>query len=448
MKQKLTNNLGYKIVSVVLATLLWLIVLNINDPEKTATITNIPIKIINEDAITGQDKVYQVISGKTATVKVTGPRTIIDSLEASSFTATADMSKLSLTNAVGVEVELNSAAYRTKVELDSKTTMVVALEDLVEREFTVDIQQKGTEPTGYIVYDTVIHTDKVKVKAPESVMNNIAKVVAPINVSKATKDFSVTSIFEACDSAGNALNVNKKNITFDVSESRVDVIIYAVKQVPLKYEILEENYANTIFVSKTISKNSITLAGRKETLENVNEIVLDTSNLVVNENESIYNLTYDVSELIPSETYLYGDTKTIVITVETDAIVRKTFTVPVADIAIKSPAEGFTAYIETTGQLRYTLRGRKSILDVYEPDTHMFVSAKGLTEGVYEVELQMELIEGVEQVNKVYVTVKVQPTEIDTDEPDTSETPSQDESDTSSSEQQETTSDQETTEGE
>ncbi len=448
MKQKLTNNLGYKITSVVLATLLWLIVLNINDPEKTTTITNIPITIINEDAITGQDKVYEVVSGKTATVKVTGPRTIVDSLEASSFTATADLSKLSLTNAVEVEVELNSASYRSKVELDPKTTMVVSLEDLVETEFTVEIQKKGTEPSGYIVYDTNIQTETVKVKAPVSVMNNIAKVIATVNVSKATDDFTVKSTLQACDSAGNILNAKDLNISFDVAETNVDVVIYAVKQIPFKYEILEENYPNTIFTSTTISKANITLAGRREALDKVSEIVLDTSTLDVDENTSKYTLSYNVKDLLPEETYLYGDTTTVTITVETDAIIRKTFTVPVADIAIKTPAEGYTAYIETTGDVRYTLEGRKSILDAYEPDDHMFVSAKGLTEGLYEVELEMDLIDGIEQVGKVYVTVKVQPKETETTSgEETSETPSEDESDTST-EQEDTSSDEETTAGE
>ena len=113
MKKKLTNNLGFKIISVILAIMLWLVVLNVSDPEKTTTIVNIPITILNESAITGQEKIYQVIAGKTATVKVTGPRTIIDSLEASSFKATADMADLSMTNAVEVKVELIKASYRS-----------------------------------------------------------------------------------------------------------------------------------------------------------------------------------------------------------------------------------------------------------------------------------------------------------------------------------------------
>ena len=61
----------------------------------TNVIKELPnVTIINEDAITGQEKVYEIVSGARASVKVTGPRTIIDSLDSKSFRATADLSEL------------------------------------------------------------------------------------------------------------------------------------------------------------------------------------------------------------------------------------------------------------------------------------------------------------------------------------------------------------------
>ena len=166
MKKKLTNNLGFKIISVILAIMLWLVVLNVSDPEKTTTIVNIPITILNESAITGQEKIYQIIAGKTATVKVTGPRTIIDSLEASSFKATADMADLSMTNAVEVKVELIKASYRSKVSIDVQTTMRIAVEDLVHMEFTAEVAEQGKLPEGYVVFGKNMDKTIVNVTAP------------------------------------------------------------------------------------------------------------------------------------------------------------------------------------------------------------------------------------------------------------------------------------------
>lgn len=418
MRKRLTNNLGYKILSVVFAIMLWLTVLNVSDPQKTATISNIPITILNESAVTGQDMVYKITSGKTATVEVTGPRTIIDSLEASSFEATVDLSKLSITNALQVDVELVTASYRSKVDIDVKTTMRIEVEELLEEEFTVEVNHKSTLPNGYVVHETSLEVENVKVKAPVSTMNKIAKVAVQLDLSGKTGDFQVTEKLYAFDARGNVLDAETNDITFEVTTSNVDVVIYSVKQIPITYEIVENNYENTVFVGTEISRENITIKGRKEALDTISELKLDTSALQITEEQEQYKLTYDVQSLLPEGVYLYGDEKNVTITVNTDAIITKSYTVPVADIAIKTPAEGFTAYIDTVGEITYTLKGRKSVLDAFEQeDIMLYVSAKNLVEGEYDLQVMMDLDEGIEQVGRVTVKIKVVPKETTTVEP-------------------------------
>ena len=414
MRKRLTNNIGYKFLSVIFAVMLWLTVLNVSDPQKTATITNIPITILNENAVTGQDKVYKIASGKTATVEVTGPRTIIDSLEPSSFKATVDLSKLSITNALEVDVELVTASYRSKVDIDVQTTMRIEVEDLIEEEYNVEVDYKsyGSLPDGYVVHETNIDVDSVKVKAPVSTMNKISKVAVRLDLSGVTEDFQVTEKLYAFDARGNIIDAEANNITFEVPSSKVDVVIYSVKQVPVAYEIAEENYEDTIFTGTEISHQHITIKGRKEALDAITELKLDTTSLQITPEEDVYNLAYDVQTLLPVGVYLYGDEKTITITVNTDAVVTKRYTVSVSDIAIMTPAEGYTAFIETTGDISYTLKGRKSILEAFEQEDKMlYVSAKNLVEGVYDLQVKLDLEEGITQVAIPSVKVKVVPKE-------------------------------------
>ncbi len=432
MRKKLTNNLGYKILSVIFAVMLWLTVLNISDPQKTAIIENIPITITNDKAITGQDKVYKIASGKTATVEVTGPRTIIDSLDKSSFEATVDLSKLSITNALEVDVQLVTASYRSKVDIDVQTTMRIEVEDLIQEMYNVEVDYKshGTLPNGYVVHKADLEVDSVNVKAPVSTMNKIAKIVAQIDLTNATEDIEITSQLYACDARGNILDAEANNISFDVSSTKVKAVIYSVKQIPVTYDIVEENYENTLFTGTNISTDYIMIKGRKEDLANITELRLDTTGLEVTEDEHEYRLSYDTQSLLPDNVYLYGEHKNIIITVTTDAIVTKEYKVPVADIAIKTPAEGYTAYIDTVGEITYTLRARKSILDTFIPEENMlYVSAKNLVAGEYNLNVQMELDEGIKQVGNVTVKIKVVPKEIAT----TPTTPPESSEDTSSS---------------
>lgn len=52
IKASLTNNVGIKVIAVVIAALIWLMIVNISDPEKTVIIYNIPINVTHEEVIT------------------------------------------------------------------------------------------------------------------------------------------------------------------------------------------------------------------------------------------------------------------------------------------------------------------------------------------------------------------------------------------------------------
>ena len=408
MRKKLTNNISLKILSVFLAIMLWLVVINVSDPEKTSTISNIPITIINEDAITGQEKVYEIVSGAKASVQVTGPRTIIDSLDSKSFRATADLSELSMTGAVAVNVELVKPAYRSKVDIDVKTTMKIAVEDLIHKEFTAEVSDKGNLAEGYVIFGRQMEESLVEVVAPESVMATINKVCVVVDMTGAKEDFSVNAKFQAYDNRGTVINAEKNNITFSIPETRVDITVYPIKQIPFVYEIDSEKYPEAIITAVNISRENIMIVGKKENLDMVNEIVLDTSSLDINRDTTSYELNYVLKDLLPEGVYVYGEDKTVSIKVETDSVITKSFSVPVNDIAIKSLGDGLSAAHETTGNITYTLKGRKSLLDNFVvEDNPLFVSTKNLGTGDYRLEILMDLEEGLELVQPVFVQVKI-----------------------------------------
>ena len=57
LKRMLTNNLGLKILSVVLALFTWLIMVNVSNPMMTVTHT-IPVEFVNEDVLKNAGLTY------------------------------------------------------------------------------------------------------------------------------------------------------------------------------------------------------------------------------------------------------------------------------------------------------------------------------------------------------------------------------------------------------
>ena len=104
MKNKILNNFTVKVLAVVFAVLIWIIIANIDDYIITKQINDIPVEIINGDAITSNDKLYEVVEGQTVDVIIKGKRSVVDYLTSNDLKAVADLSKLSVTNAVQIVV--------------------------------------------------------------------------------------------------------------------------------------------------------------------------------------------------------------------------------------------------------------------------------------------------------------------------------------------------------
>src|SRR5690554_4778221 len=115
MKEKLTRNIGLKILSVILAALLWLVITNVNDPVMYETFSDMPVTILNEDLINTSKQSYEIIEGETVDFKVAARRSIIESLRKSDFDVTADLANLSNVNAVNITI--TPRRYKDEIEI-------------------------------------------------------------------------------------------------------------------------------------------------------------------------------------------------------------------------------------------------------------------------------------------------------------------------------------------
>ena len=134
MKEKILKNWGLKLMAVLIAFLVWFLVANIEDYTVTKAITGIPVEILNENAITGQDMVYDIVQGKTVDIKVDGRRSVVEKLTAEDFTASADLSELSITNSVQITVDATNSAVRKEVAISIIDSMMkVTIEERGEQ---------------------------------------------------------------------------------------------------------------------------------------------------------------------------------------------------------------------------------------------------------------------------------------------------------------------------
>lgn len=313
LKKWIVNNLGFKILALALAFLLWLVITNTTDPNQTRTITGIPVQIENEELVLDGTHVYTVISGDPATVVVSGSRSIVGTLTAADFVATADFAELSITNAVPIKVELagDKARYANAVNITQKTnSLVISLEDMSEESLEVDVQFNGQPSENLIIEDAVASPAIVVFHAPESMVTGAEKAVALVNYSEVTGDITLEKDLIVYNSDGAPI-VLGEDVYLDQPRVSVRITTSSSKSVPVTIETSGVPAEGYELSGVSFSKNTVSVRGDEQVLSGITEIALPSDLLNIEGAEGDVSITVDLTPYLPEGVTLFGDTGTV-----------------------------------------------------------------------------------------------------------------------------------------
>lgn len=409
LTKKLTHNLGYKIVAILLAILLWLVVVNIDDPSKTDTIYNIPIEILNAETITDQEKVYTITSSEMAFVKVKGPRSYIDELSAKDFVATADFSTLSITNAVTVNVEWSEVGseFSKRVEIvESTTTINVQLEDINGKNFEIQVNYIGEPAEGYVINEAIKSVESLLVSAPQSLLKNVASVAVTIDVTDKTEDFSVIVSPKMYNQAGEEITPDE-NTTFNYGSINVDVKIFKTKTVPINVASIGEPGIGYELSILTLSNESVLLRGKEEDLNKISSVTIPSG--VINIAGAISNVEFNVklSNYLPDNVFLNDEASdSVTVTAYIVKNGEKTFSISGSDVDISSKPANVSATV-LDSIIYFTLSGVTDSFDVSQISAYVDLS-EAIDGTTQQYVLNFVLEEGIELVSEVKVNVLVE----------------------------------------
>ncbi|MDO5539811.1 MAG: CdaR family protein [Eubacteriales bacterium] len=209
LKYKLTNNLGLKLISVLAACVIWLLVMDNNDPVDTQAYKNISVTRTNEDTITNANKTYSVVDDTDkVNVYVTARRSVRSKLNISSFTVKADMENYNeALGSVPLEVSCSNPAVQQEQLRIQPSSLKINMEDKIEQNFgivakTTGETAKGTE-LGRV---TVLTGDTIRIAGPQSLINIIGKVTVPVDITGKSTDSTDSYTIRIEDKNGTILN--------------------------------------------------------------------------------------------------------------------------------------------------------------------------------------------------------------------------------------------------
>ena len=424
-KRKITDNIPLKIMSVAVAVVVWLIVVNIDNPVGTNYYTLTNVELINKEYVESSDTIGKMCMPEekqdSIRIAITTNKKIRDKIKVSDITATADLQQaVSLdTNPVMVPITVTCSVPGVTPN-DIKVTpqnLSVNLDEKETQEFVVNVSRGDTKPgKDYEVGSLTANPEKVRITGPKSLVNKIDKVNATISLDGNTQDFTQDVNLTIIDKNQEALSDSEMNSLRIENNAKVSVTarLWKIRQgVGISAGYVGSPASGYQVGTVTTVPDTISVAGSTEGLEtltqNDNTITIPADSIDISGESRDVERKISLKDLLPDNVKLTSDSSEDVwVTVSILPEGSREFTLSTKDIEVKNKPDDLQVTFETA-PIEIRIKSDTEDLDDLntETDIKASIDLKGKEEGNYKVPVTLSLPDGYETVENVSTEVVI-----------------------------------------
>ena len=446
--QKITHNFGLKLLAVLFAIVLWIVVVNIDDPTQIQSYTT-SVNLENTSYLTSMDKYYEVLDGtNTVTFRVTAKRSVHDKLNGSDFSAAANMEKIEYdekTETYRVPVTITAPQkYSKEIEMANKQNYIeLSLEDLSRTQKVIKATTKGTVADGYALGDVKITSYNVlKISGPASIVSQIDTVTAVINVDNVDTDVTDSVAPILLDADGNTVDTTK--LTLSLSTVTISAQILSTKDVTVQFNTSGTPEDGYMVTGITYQPSEVRIKGESAILNTINSISVPKEVLNLDGRTTDLETDVDITAYLPDGTALVLNSDgRIEVTVTIEPIVEKSYQVPVENISLENLSDEYDCEYDAK-YVKLTVSGSEENMSILKKQNiRGTLDLTGLSEGEHKLTPVWNLDSSKYTLEKAEVVVLIVKKE---DASDTQDTETQNTENTEESNNSERDSDSEETE--
>ncbi len=378
--RKKGHNILPKIISVILAFILWFYVMTVDSPINQEVFRGIPVEVLLPSS--GELSIY---SGYNVTVDVTvsGKKSDLNQISAESFKATADASAYTQAGkySVPVDVEVpggfnlvDKSISLLSVYLDAKATASVP----VQIKLTEYVLGEGLELGGD--NDIEKSVTEVFLSGPKSILDTIEAALVTIPCGNVSSTIRASGNVQLIDAYGSVVT----NPYVSVGTSTVDVRIpvFMTKEIDLSVDF-KNKLLNSSNSKVELSPSAVKVRGAVETLSGIESHVISTI-----DEKSLTSDKLSIPLSLPEGISCVDGTQEVHVTItHTDTATK---TLSVGGIKVKNPSGlKYTLSLDT---VNLTLRGNtKDLSAITAEDIELTVDLTALKEGAGSVTLPISV---------------------------------------------------------
>lgn len=429
-KRKLTDNLSLKIMSVAIAIVVWLIVVNIDNPVGTNYYTITDVELINKEYVESSDTIGKMCMPEenqdSVKVAITASKKVRDRIRLSDITAVADLQQAVSLDTDPVMVPITVTCLASGVlPSDIKVTpqnLTVNLDEKETQEFVVNVSKGDTKPgKDYEVGSLTASPEKIRITGPKTLVNKIDKVNATIALDGNTEDYTQEVNLTIYDKNQEALSESEMNSLRIENNAKV-VVTAKLWKIRTGVKIVA-GYVGTpaggyqVGSVKTVP-DTISVAGNTEGLESLSEndnmITIPADRIDISGETKDVERKISLKNLLPDNVKLTSDSSEDVwVTVSILPVGSQEFNLPTKNIEVKNKPDNLQVTFETA-QIALRIKSESEDLEDLNinEDVKAEIDLKDKEAGNYKVPVKLSLPDGYEMVEDVYTEVVISPASV------------------------------------
>lgn len=388
-----------KVLSVLIAILIWFLVLDQDNPFTERTIT-VPLTS-NVEVLDAKN--LQIIGSSipaTVDIRIKGRRKRVDSVSSGDFSVFLDLSEVEGSGIKSVDV--GSPEYTGDKDIiilgTNPTAVRLHFERVVGKQYPVTIEFTGSLPEGYQVVNQRVDPGIILIEEKEGTLSRVGKVVALVNLN----DLSVTKELVV---RATVYDVEGKPMSQFEGKYPAIVSFDLARKLPLVTPIKGKPKTGYYFKEIIPDPSSVLVIGTKNLLDSLSRIEAEAIDI---EGKSETFKT-ELNLIVPQGAALAETSRPVTALVSIDPLSTRTIQFSTNMISIyDSDTTGSFEYAIVHSSVNIPVEGRPELIqDLKADNIKCSISVKDLGEGDHQVPVTVSLPTGVSLRERPSVTVVI-----------------------------------------
>lgn len=386
MNEKLLNkDMTKRILSVMLALLLWFYVITEQNPDIIKEIT-IPVRLANSVFLDESNMVLVNDPGSfKLTLKIKGKNKVLEKLNESTVEAVADLEGHRLKGDNFLEIKINGIPEDVNILQKSSESLKVVLEPRVNIQKSVQINLMGNPSQGLAAMSPLMVPSDVIIMGAESLIQKIKSVRVDVDIANATGEVKKVLPVRVLDENGKDI----KNITVDPGNVEVSIPIENTKLVRLEADVTGKTAEGYGINNISVEPTEVLITGDQQILTGINSI--KTEKIVINDDAA--DISKEVGLVLPEGIEVTNAIEKVKVLVDIGKIVTSEITI--GNFEYQNLPEDMRLE-SIQGEVIASLKGAESQISNAANNIRFFVDLKDAVEGDNAVNVSWEAPEGIE----------------------------------------------------